>query len=595
MLTTSITAASLNTFKKQLLSASWQEGFCRSFGLLSLWSSRQINTPRVRRQPTHRGAYGHTWKDDYSWMEGRGKAFDKHLDQETHYVRQHLQQWKKLQACLRKELETKEQSQLATFPERWGKFSYRTEQSKARPLPTYLRTDLQGQEQSTKGSIIDLETLADVMNIEWAGNSALVYTQPDAQGRPFRVMKHRLGEQQEKDVCLLQEDNEDCFLALAMTDGAYVTINSSSKTASEVHLLSCANPDQPLKLVQPQRPQAAQQPQLTTLSFPSWALSIQPGANPDHHTRTVRLHVASPVHPQHVYDYHLDTGQLQLLGAEQLHGHDPEQYVCQVQYVKAADGTQVPLTVLHKKGMPLNGSHPALLTVYGAYGISLETGFEPERLVLLDRGWVIALAHVRGGGELGRRWHAAGRSLHKMNSLTDLEACLDHLLQQGYSRKGLVGVQAASAGGLLVGALLNRRPHDLLAAILRVPFVDFLTSMTQPELPLTVHEYGEWGDPADPAVLQQMRELCPYQNIKTAEYPPVLATCSATDPRVPVWGPAKWVAKSRQHQIGPSPILLLSSSDTGHYAHEADLLENSALEYAFLIDAFQKKHHINAK
>ncbi|DBB12992.1 TPA: hypothetical protein ACH3X3_005734 [Trebouxia sp. C0006] len=560
-------------------------------------------------------------------------------------------------------------------------------------------------------------------------------------------MKHRLGEQQEKDVCLLQEDNEDCFLALAMTDGAYVTINSSSKTASEVHLLSCANPDQPLKLVQPrtanleyfvshsqgqlyiltnangaanyqlmtaplhtpcsahwrplvpeqlgtavedlevyashavlyerqqgrpavsvlnllaqaskaaesqqhaagvfqdspaaltskqqqtahvaveecnavptsqcqqheleqkkqhqqqqqagattaERPQAAQQPQLTTLSFPSWALSIQPGANPDHHTRTVRLHVASPVHPQHVYDYHLDTGQLQLLGAEQLHGHDPEQYVCQVQYVKAADGTQVPLTVLHKKGMPLNGSHPALLTVYGAYGISLETGFEPERLVLLDRGWVIALAHVRGGGELGRRWHAAGRSLHKMNSLTDLEACLDHLLQQGYSRKGLVGVQAASAGGLLVGALLNRRPHDLLAAILRVPFVDFLTSMTQPELPLTVHEYGEWGDPADPAVLQQMRELCPYQNIKTAEYPPVLATCSATDPRVPVWGPAKWVAKSRQHQIGPSPILLLSSSDTGHYAHEADLLENSALEYAFLIDAFQKKHHINAK
>ncbi|KAL3150348.1 hypothetical protein ABBQ32_000191 [Trebouxia sp. C0010 RCD-2024] len=634
--------------------------------------------------------------------------------------------------------------------------------------------------------------LSDVVSIEWAGTDALVYTQPDALGRPYKVMLHRLGQQQAADRCILQEDQPDCFLELATTsDGAYITINSNAKTASEVHLLSTSNPSNAPRVVQrripgleyflshhrghliiltnargavnyqlmstpshepslpnwrtlvperegialrdmevfaghavlyenqgmqpavsvlslpcqpetaslmppPQKqaastlhasplacrnnqngfcankqvmhgdvlsatggkhplqpgavpqqradlqpleqPPASQQQNyrepdlhqrsgldntqqstqscsqqerqqqqqqqqhssqdtqpvqsggahLQTIPMPPWVMSVEAGANLDYHSSTVRLKMASPVRPQHVFDYHLDTGQLQQLAVEHIEGHDPEDYMCHVLYASSHDGTQVPMTIVHKRGLKLDGSHPTLVTVYGAYGECLETGFEAERLSLLERGWVVALAHVRGGGELGRRWHAAGQSTSKMNSVLDLEACLDHLLHKGYTRKGLVALQGTSAGGLLVAALLNRRPQDLLAAILRVPFVDMFTCMTRPELPLTVHEYGEWGNPADPKVLLQMRKLCPYQNVARAQYPPVMATCAVPDSRVPVWCPAKWVAKIRQHQTADPPVLLLHTLDTGHFAHESDLLENSVLEYSFLLDALHK-------
>ncbi|EFN57461.1 hypothetical protein CHLNCDRAFT_51004 [Chlorella variabilis] len=367
---------------------------------------------------------------------------------------------------------------------------------------------------------------------------------------------------------------------------------------------------------------------LRVAPLPDWALSVVAGANADYYSSHIRLLLSSPVHPEAAFDWHLGREQLaEWRGLAPLGGQHRQQqqerqqeqppgqqhcdtaatmplsqqqslsppgYKWQQLWATSPDGTQVPLTVAHAAALAPPAPCPCLLVVYGAYGHCLPADYLPERIPLLHRGWVLALAHVRGGGELGRRWHAAGRGGAKATSVDDLEACLDHLVSAGYTAPGMVALEAHSAGGLAAGALLNRRPNALGAALLEAPFVDVLSAMCQPDLPLTRHEYEEFGDPGDPHQFNQIRALCPYQTVRQAAYPPVLLTCSQQDMRVPYWGPLKFAARlqaaAREGQAGRvqgGPILLLPDGQAGHFVHERDLFQTKAQQYAFLVTAIE--------
>jgi len=275
---------------------------------------------------------------------------------------------------------------------------------------------------------------------------------------------------------------------------------------------------------------------------------------------------------------------------------------------------EVPITIIHRRGIELNYENPALITVYGAYGECLEPEFRADQLVYLQRGWVVVLCHARGGGELGSAWHRAGAGMQKQATIDDLEACVVAMATKGYTCAALTAAVGVSAGGLPVAALCNQRPELLAAAVLRVPFVDPLSAMLDPTLPLTVHERPEWGDPiADRAAFEAIRDYCPYTNVPAGgaeeggaggagvagssnpiQYPSVLATASGLDERVPAWQPAKYIAKvraaHRAHEeedacssssssSSKRKALLLVNSDSGHFGNA-----HCGAEVAFLFD-----------
>eukprot|EP00887_Chlorella_sp_A99_P000935 scaffold5.g935.t1 len=309
---------------------------------------------------------------------------------------------------------------------------------------------------------------------------------------------------------------------------------------------------------------------LLELPLPDWAFWVQPGANADYASPTLRLTLSSPIHPDTATDWDLATAlplpepavgseQQPRMAAAVAAGRQLGDYVCEQLWAPAADGVRVPITVARSAAVPLDGTAPCLLIAYGAYGHCLPTDFEPSRLPLLARGWVLALAHVRGGGELGRAWHAAGRAALKGNSGADLEACLDHLVASG-------------------------------AALLEVPFVDLLTCMASPELPLTQHEHDEWGDPSDPETFRRLAATCPYQRrLPAGPLPALFVTCSQTDMRVPFWGPLKYAAKLRAAQAagGGRPMLVAADAHGGHFAPEREHFRLKAQEYAFLVSQLE--------
>jgi oligopeptidase B len=306
------------------------------------------------------------------------------------------------------------------------------------------------------------------------------------------------------------------------------------------------------------------------IGFPEPLYEVSPGPNPEYDARLFRLNYVSLATPDSVFDADSSTGELTLLKRKPvltLPGagpYDPDDFEQHREWAVAADGTRVPISLICRKGTPRDGSAPLLLYGYGSYEASIDPSFSIPRLSLLDRGFVYAIAHVRGGGELGRRWYDDGKVLHKTNTFTDFVACAEHLVRQGWTSTSRLVARGGSAGGLLMGAVANIAPQDFAGIVAQVPFVDALTSILDPSLPLTVGEWEEWGDPLhDPEVYAYMKAYSPYENVGDRTYPPILAVTSLNDTRVLYREPAKWIARLQAVGHG-GPFLLKTVMTAGH-------------------------------
>lgn len=326
---------------------------------------------------------------------------------------------------------------------------------------------------------------------------------------------------------------------------------------------------------------------LFQVPFPEPVYTIAPQANPWFEADSFRFKYSSLVTPPSIIDFHLDTRVWELRKRDEIpSGYDPDRFTCERLFATAPDGAQVPLSIVHRKGLAPDGKNPTLLYGYGAYGISLDPGFDANRLSLLERGFVFALAHVRGGQEMGRAWYEEGRRRHKKNSFTDFIACAERLTGLGYASPSSLAIMGGSAGGLLVSASLTMRPDLCKAAIAEVPFVDVISTMSDPEIPLTVIEWEEWGNPAELEAFEYMLSYSPYDNLRQTVYPDILLTAGLNDPRVAYWEPAKFSARLRALKRGESLVLLKCDFGAGHAGPSGryDYLKEIAYKYAFLID-----------
>ena len=496
----------------------------------------------------------------------------------------------------------------------------------------------------------DLTTGADLEDViegvyygaAWAAdNKTFFYVKPDATMRPFQVWRHTLGTTTDRDVLVLQEDDERFELGVELTKSErYIVFNSTSHVTSECRLLSSDEPDGQPAIVEPRRHdieysidhqddrililtndgarnfrlmaaplsnpgraswvEVVPEREGVRLNFtdvhinhvvlgqrsdglqrlevldclsgarhvieqPDAAYTAFPGSSPNYHSAVMRFFYTSLTAPFSAIDYDMRTRQRTLVKEQPVRGgYDRTAYITERLWATAPDGVRVPISVVHRRDVAMTGSNPTLLYGYGAYEHSIDPVFDPARLSMLDRGFVFAIAHVRGGGEMGRGWYEDGKFLNKTNTFTDFIACAQHLIDQRYTSSNRLAIRGRSAGGLLIGAVLNARPDLFECAVAQVPFVDVLTTMLDETLPLTVNEYEEWGNPADPEYYQYMQSYSPYDNIRTASYPAMLVTGGFNDPRVSYWEPAKWVAKLRAITRGERPILLKTQMGAGH-------------------------------
>ena len=319
-----------------------------------------------------------------------------------------------------------------------------------------------------------------------------------------------------------------------------------------------------------------------SIEFPEPVYTAELGANAEFNTKLLRFHYTSLVTPASVYDYNMETRERELKKQQQvLGGYDPQQY--QSERIHAGE---VPISLVYKKGFVREGRARMLLYGYGSYGISIDPSFSSDRLSLLDRGFVYAIAHIRGGMDLGKPWHEAGRLLQKKNTFSDFIVCAEKLITEKYTSPGRLAIMGRSAGGLLMGAVVNLRPDLFAAAVAGVPFVDSLNTALDASLPLTVGEYEEFGDPGKPEFYEYMKSYAPYENVTAQAYPAMLVTAGLNDPRVSYWEPAKWVAKLRALKTNDRPLLLKTNLGSGHFGASGryEYLKETAIEYAFLLD-----------
>ncbi len=510
----------------------------------------------------------------------------------------------------------------------------------------------------------------DVSSVAWAAdNKTLFYITKDEAKRPYRLYRQVIpaaGEEQQEDVCILQE--EDAMFALGVwrcRSGRYLFLETGSHTTSEVRYLEAGTPTRPWALVSPRQqdreydvdhhgdrfyirvndtgrnfrlvsvpvenpaPQhwqevCAHDPELMiegidlfahhyvtyvrqgglpgiritdlhsgeehAMTFPEPAYSASPATNRLWDTTTLRFRYQSLVTPDSVFDYDMGSRKRTLLKQEAvLGGYNPELYLSRRLYATAADGVRVPISLVHRKDTPQDGSAPLLLIGYGAYGLPYPVTFSSHRLSLLDRGATLAIAHVRGGGEMGKKWHDQGRMMNKMNTFTDFITVAEFLVQEKIASPRRLVIEGGSAGGLLVGAVTNLRPDLFKAVVSQVPFVDVLNTMLDESLPLTAGEYEEWGNPHEKEAYDYMRAYCPYTNLEAKDYPAMLVRTSFNDSQVMYWEPAKYVARLRSLKTNNQPLLLLTNMNGGHGGSSGryDRLREVALDYAFMLQQME--------
>ncbi len=322
------------------------------------------------------------------------------------------------------------------------------------------------------------------------------------------------------------------------------------------------------------------------LSFPEPVYSAGLSTNAEWNTKTLRYGYQSFLTPSSVFDYDMDSKASKLLKqTEVLGGYDKTRYASERVYAKARDGTAIPISLVYRKDVKRDGTAPMHLAAYGSYGSSSDVGFSSNRVSLLDRGVVVATAHIRGGGEMGKAWHDQGKMLNKMNTFTDFIDCAEYLIAQGYASKQRLVIQGGSAGGLLMGAVTNMRPDLFKAVITEVPFVDVINTMLDETLPLTVGEFEEWGNPKKKDEYAYMKQYDPYMNLAPKAYPAILVRTSFNDSQVMYHEPAKYTARLRAMKTDTNPLLLVTNMGAGHGGASGryDRLKEIALGYAFLL------------
>ena len=324
-----------------------------------------------------------------------------------------------------------------------------------------------------------------------------------------------------------------------------------------------------------------------SIAFPEPVYSVFPGGTPDYNSKTFRYSYQSLITPSSVYDYDAQTGKSTLLKRQEvLGGYDPSQYVSERQWATARDGVKVPLSIVYKKGFKRDGRSPLMLYAYGSYGFGTPATFSSARLSLLDRGVPYVIAHIRGGDEMGEKWHDDGMLMHKKNTFYDFIDSAEYLIREKWTSKDRLLIEGGSAGGLLMGAVVNMRPDLFRAVHAAVPFVDVMNTMMDASLPLTVGEYLEWGNPNEQQAYDYMKTYSPYDNLEKRVYPALLVTTSLNDSQVMYWEPAKYVARMRTLKTDSNPLLLkvkMEPAGHGGASGRYDRLRDQAFEYAWLL------------
>lgn len=327
--------------------------------------------------------------------------------------------------------------------------------------------------------------------------------------------------------------------------------------------------------------------ELHDIEHPEPVFTLSGGANLEYATDVLRFVYSSLVTPSTSFDYNMQSREKTLLKQAVVKGgYDPKNYRSERIYATADDGTQIPVSLVYKVSEFGKGPQPMFLYAYGAYGHTVDPSFSSARLSLLDRGMVFAIAHVRGGGAMGRPWYESGRLMHKRNSFTDFIRCAEHLIELGYTSSKQLAISGGSAGGLLMGGVLNMRPDLFQVADASVPFVDLMNTMLDPSIPLTVIEYDEWGNPNEEEAFKYMYSYSPYDNVKAQDYPHILITAGLNDPRVHYWEPAKWCAKLRDLKTDSNMLLLKTNMGAGHQGASGryGYLRELAFDYSFILD-----------
>lgn len=395
------------------------------------------------------------------------------------------------------------------------------------------------------------------------------YIRTNYQAQNFRLMKTRIGHTSHRHWKEIIPHREDVFISDFEIFSRFLVIEEREKGLTHLRVRSWKDQSE------------------FEVKFREPAYSAGLSANPEIDTELLRFEYTSLTTPNSVYDFNMKTGKRKLLKRDEVVGDfDPTDYVTKRLYATAQDGVQVPISLVHRKGLKKDGKNPLLLYGYGSYGITVDPTFSGPRLSLLERGFVVAVAHVRGGQIYGRQWYENGKLLKKKNTFSDFITCARFLISEGYSKSNRMIAQGGSAGGLLMGYVANTVPDLFKGIVAQVPFVDVLTSMLDPDMPLTTGEYDEWGDPNQKEFYDYMLSYSPYDQIKPMNYPAMLVTAGLHDSQVQYWEPAKWVAKLRAMKTDQNLIMLHTNLDAGHHGTTGRFkrLKQTALIYAFMLD-----------
>jgi len=656
--------------------------------------------------------HGYVLQDPYYWMRDRkNPEVIDYLKSENIYTEHILNPTKNLQGKLYQEMLSRIKETDLSVPYRKGPYYYYSRTEKGKQYSIYCRkhksleapeevildenelakgneyfdigvlemspdhkrlaysTDTKGDEIYTlliKDLSTDENLKDEISNIgssvEWAeDNVTIFYNTLDEAKRPYKLFRHKLGEEVSLDKEIYHEKDQKFSLSITKTKNhKYLILDLNSKTSSEVHYLRADTPLDKFKVILPREKdheysveyhgehffiltndqaknfKLVKTPiahttkehweevvshrkdvllddfdvfrdflvlyeredglpkikvyQFSTrmghyLAFDEAVYSAWEGNNPEFDSQTLRFGYSSLITPSTVYDYDMVQKTKELKKKQEvLGGYDPALYQSERMLVRSHDGKKVPLSVVYKKGLKKTGDQPCYLYGYGSYGIIIEPVFSSNRLSLLDRGFVFAIAHIRGGEDLGRPWYEDGKLQAKKNSFLDFIACAEYLIDEKYTSKDKLIISGGSAGGLLMGSVTNARPDLYKGVIMHVPFVDVVNTMLDATLPLTVTEYEEWGNPNEKLTFDYIRSYSPYDNIQKQRYPNIFVTGGLNDPRVQYWEPAKWTAKLRDLKTDKNLLLLKTHMGAGHSGPSGryDYLREIAIDYAFI-------------